>query len=261
MKVMYVVSPDYLLAFEKESEEFSFYIQGYREFVPSTNQSGIYKTAISELYKTNINDIVGFIVLVDDLQYYINDLNLFLQQANMVCQGHRRRVVIGSISAKSDKYLSMLNPTPNLDIYRVTNIGIVTDTVIKRELFGTIIMGKAPYKFLDSSNTSTTYKDLPVLKYKPIFSKVVLGVLDPVTVISDDFRKVLSYDSVYRSLLDEGEDILAFIRLIKIANTMGLKIDTEGLEYRKFKESVENSNLKVLYNALVRNCGGVGNEQ
>lgn len=261
MKVMYVVSPDYLLAFEKESEEFSFYIQGYREFVPSNNQSGIYKTAISELYKTNINDIVGFIVLVDDLQYYINDLNLFLQQANMVCQGHRRRVVIGSISAKSDKYLSMLNPTPNLDIYRVTNIGIVTDTVIKRELFGTIIMGKAPYKFLDSSNTSTTYKDLPVLKYKPIFSKVVLGVLDPVTVISDDFRKVLSYDSVYRSLLDEGEDILAFIRLIKIANTMGLKIDTEGLEYRKFKESVENSNLKVLYNALVRNCGGVGNEQ
>lgn len=260
MKVMYVVSPDYLLAFEKESAEFSFYIQGYREFVPSSNQDYVYKTAISELYKTNVNDIVGFIILVDDLQYYINDLNLFLQQANIVCKGHRKRVVIGSISAKSDKYLSMLHPTPNLDLYRVTNIGIVTDTVIKRELFGTIIMGKAPYKFLDSSNKTTTYKDLPVLKYKPVFSKVILGILDPVIVISDDFRKVLSYDSVYRNLLEQGEEILAFIRLIKIANTMGLEIDTDGLEYKKFKESVDNSNLKVLYNALLRNCGGVVNE-
>ena len=41
---------------------------------------------------------------------------------------------------------------------------------------------------------------------------------------------------------------------------MGLEIDTDGLEYKKFKESVDKSNLKVLYNALLRNCGGVSNE-
>lgn len=258
MKVMYVVSPDFLLPFERESKDCSFYIQGYRDFVSYTNEDGSsYKSAISELYKTNINDILGFIILVDSLEPYIKDINTYLQEVNKVCKDNRRRVVIGSITAKSDRYLAQLDPTPNIDLYRVTNIDIVTDVTIRRDLFGTILAGRAPYKFLDSKNNKRSYIELPTLKYNPIISKRILRVLNPVTLISEDFDKVLSYDDVYVGYLEEGDTILAYIRKMKIKNEMGKPISNNTEEDKRIYEEINKSPIKILYKALIKECGGV----
>lgn len=258
MKVMYVVSPDYLLPFERESKDCSFYIQGYRDFISYSNDDGtIYKSATSELYKTNINDILGFIILVDSLEPYIKDINTYLQEVNKVCKDNRRRVVIGSITAKCDRYLAQLEPTPNIDLYRVTNIDIVTDVTIRRDLFGTILAGRAPYKFLDSESNRRSYKELPTLKYTPIISKRILNVLNPVTLISEDFDKVLSYDDIYVGYLEEGDSILAYIRKLKIKNEMGKRISSNSEEDKRIYEEINKSPIKILYKALIKECGGV----
>lgn len=258
MKVMYVVSPEYLLPFERESRDCSFYIQGYRDFLSYSDENGgVYKSAISELYKTNINDILGFIILVDSLEPYLKDINTYLQEVNKVCKGNRRRVVIGSITAKSDRYLAQLDATPNLDLFRITNINIVTDITIKRDLFGTILAGRVPYKFLDKNIKSKNYIELPTLKYNPIISKRILKVLSSVTLISEDFNKVLSYDDVYMEYLEEGDEILAYIRKIKIVNKMGKKINSNSTEYKRIYEEIEKSPIKILYKALIKECGGV----
>lgn len=254
MKVMYVISPDYLLPFEEQSANYSFNIKGFRLFVKDEEYPNV-ADAKSELFKTNVNDIVGFIILINDLSYFISEINEFLKEADRICKGTNRRVVIGTLSSKGDRHFADIIPTSNLKVFRVSNIDILTDHVIHQELFGTIIKGRAPYEFMNPNKENKLYNDLPKLRYKPIFSKHILSVLDDVMVISDDFNKVLSYDTVYRNLLDEEEDrILAFIRMVKVASSMHLEIAKDV--YNEMLEEINASEHKLIYKGLLKECGG-----
>lgn len=253
MGIMYVVSPDFLLPFEEQSANYTFNIKGFRLFVNDPDSPNVL-SAKSELYKSNINDIIGFVILVDDLSYYIDEINEFLTSVDSFCKGHSRRVVIGTMINKGDKAFSELVYVENIELFRVTNINILTDHIVKHELFGTVIKGKTPYKFMLKNSDNLHYVDIPRLKYTPIFSNRLLSVLSSTIIISDDFDKVLAFDAVYSKFIEEGERILAFIRKLKISKDMRIPLDKD--DYIDILQDIEESDNRLLYISLIKECGG-----
>lgn len=204
MKKEYIilVSPDYLNQIIHESEPFSFYIKGYSN--PSE--------AKNNLFTTNQSSILGYLIVYEELPLDISDIVNFINYINLV--GDKSTVVTFCLNSPEgfEEYLR-----PNIDVNNINfqyflEFEVMTDSFIKRNLFGSIIRLKkkayeeeVKYTRVETSNFNS---NVPM-----VLPSNITKVLEPIDIL-EDFQTTVKYDNVLNSNMDN--EMVKFLRTCRI---------------------------------------------
>jgi hypothetical protein len=152
----------------EESKGFNFRLQGY----------GKISSARKGLQKININRLIGFIYLSDNVSDEIA-LREFIILLDKMCVRKTKRFVFALKEGNNLESLLKDIEIKNLEIY-YQEYDDLTDVVIKRYLFGTVLsLDSTLYKH-NRKNEIHNFYSLPSIKFDPIYSSLQLKVLDPV---------------------------------------------------------------------------------
>lgn len=179
LKLLYVISLNYMNAFRAETEDYSFLIQGYPNI----------KKAHDGLHKRNIKDILGFIYFNKSLPRNYKAVVEFIERVDMIAP----KGMIFLIAAQDGKDFDLIkqNIKPqNLVVKIMSGWTDVTDIVIKSCLATFILQNYDPY--IDTTLGSSRTRIEPVnclntkpksLQYKRIFKQETLELIDKVNLI------------------------------------------------------------------------------
>jgi hypothetical protein len=239
---MYVfsVSPQYLRHLKSESEDYKFKFQGY----------GNFEDACAGLMKTNASEFYGFVILFDSLPQSKSKLTRFIKLCDMISENspNPKRMVFGVKDEKDLLPFIKALKTKHLELY-YAKFEILTDTFIKKELFGTILDSYLrPYGERNSSaKILTKGASLKGLKYEPVLSGPVLDSLSPVEV-HDTVTSTITRDR-YLSELKSTNDFLYKLRLFKIRRCFPDEPLTD-LELESIIESLADVQVRTRYRLL-----------
>lgn len=213
MKVIFVISPDYLDSIFKEAKKYDFGIQGY-----STVQD-----AAKGLLKTNVFDILGFVFVSRTLPKDLSVLHGFMDLCNSM---QARRKFLFALNDNSRLFeLFREGGFEYLDIAYVNEIEVMTDIEINQNIFGSILRyNYDPYKLDEKEKPSLAKGNLPRLEYKPIINKYPLNVLEEVH-IADTVETTLKYDKIYEEYreTENPDEALCKLRELYIKVDYSLK--------------------------------------
>lgn len=236
--VIFAVSPHYLEALYNEALQFDFSLQGY----------GNVQDALCGLQYTNFQEIIGFLYLDDTIPNDAESLDHFLSIINKVASGREVTFLFALKSKGSINQKLHLDDYENLKIRYINRIDDVTDLLIRRELFGSLLLEKfEPYQFYEEDNVPPT-KEIFKLEFKPLFSDNLLEIMDSYEKKRTS-EETLKHDSIYRKLLKFSE-IGAGLRKFRILRS--LQEDTTVLEaaLKKQIDLLEDPTEFCNYNAL-----------
>lgn len=236
MGIIYTISPDYLEALYSEAKNYNFCLQGY----------GNCQDALNGLLKTNISEILGFIFVAQDVDLYKNSLVKFIRTCNSLCKHNKKKFIF---ALQNSKGLSgILNATEfnNLKVSYLPNFEVLTDTVINRQLFGSILLDNfEPYVLKKTEHKSVNFYNKS-LNYEPLFSEYVLKCLDKIDVMTN-YEQTLLNDDVYQSYVADNA-ALAIIRKNMIKKMFGLECDLQQIA--EIVEARKDPYLYCIYRAL-----------
>lgn len=236
MKYVYCVNYDYAEAFRDETMDFSFYLKSYPTF----------KSGLEHLKDTNISDILGFVVAMTELPENPRLLVKYINTLNTIANGH---VLVLCINDREGlKELNEYIHSENLKIYVVTDIDIMTDIVIRRDVFGTIIREVfKPYETSRLLEIKETYKP-EILEYSPIFPEFIHNLTEPV-INAPDLPRALDVDEVLNSMGDN--QIGYFLRSEQLNRKYKLNKDNSKI-FDNLLKDVNDNNKKELYKSIYR---------
>lgn len=215
MKSIFMISPDFLEVSYKEALKYDFTLQGYGNFVDGKNG----------LLKINRQDLLGFVYFAETLPENLEELLDFLHYCDLM--GKNSMFLFALLNTKG---LSAINLAEFSNL-RFVYLGIeevVTDKVLNRDIFGTILLQNyEPYTFEEEKSEVPSVFSVERLQYRPIFSNYVLQCLSKVD-LSDSFEKTVAYDEVYRNYSKDNE-LLAEIRKFYIETFFHDNIDNKYL--------------------------------
>lgn len=209
MKTVIVISPDYLTAVSKESNKYSFVIQGY----------GNFELALKGITKVNSCDLLGIgyvgyslpLVGTKELENMIS----FLKLCSMFEQKKRMVFITQTDASRLRQYVADLE---NIQIAYFDNKQEITDTLINQNLFGTILYATmTPYIFDDAVRD-----DLPEfrmqenLKLPAVFSKNCELLLNHVDVLQTDIE-TLENDETYQFFVKRGDKVFQMVRQYQVS--------------------------------------------
>lgn len=240
-KYIYLVTPDYMLAVIEESKGYSFSIKAY------SNASMAYKN----LAYTNQSSILGYLLVYEELPEDLTDLVILINFINLV--GDKDTVVLLAVNDPSgleDTLIPNIN-TDNIKFMYLKEYEVMTDAVIRRNLFGTIVINKfSPYiENNEVPNFVTTFNSNKSLV--PVLPKDILLILEPVQIL-DTVEYTIKHDNVLKNYSDNS--LVSYLRLNRIYALFGLDVDYEGMVSRV--NSSHNID-KVLYRVV---CGIIRDE-
>ena len=215
MKSIFMISPDFLEVSYKEALKYDFTLQGYGNFVDGKNG----------LLKINRQDLLGFVYFATSLPENLEELMDFLHYCDLM-----RNNSMFLFALLNTKGLSAINLTEfsNLCFAYLGIEEVVTDKVLNRDIFGTILLQNyEPYTFEEEKSEVPSVFSVERLQYRPIFSNYVLQCLSKVN-LSDSFEKTVAYDEVYRNYSKDNE-LLAEIRKFYIETFFHDSIDNSYL--------------------------------
>lgn len=209
-KVIIVISPDYLQAMCEEAEKYSFFIQGYGKF----------EKAAARLVYTNAIDILGFVYVAEDLPPRGSDewkyMLRFLGLCNLMAI--KRKFVIVIQNQIKTSVLTELKKFRHLNIVYNDNIEFITDTVINKNIFGSILLANyTPYQTEPVKEKSYNF-DLPRLSYQPLVPPILFEVEEMVHVMQST-SETMEHDIVLNR--HKGNKLITTLREIVILNRMG----------------------------------------
>ena len=210
-----MISPDFLEVSYKEALKYDFTLQGYGNFVDGKNG----------LLKINRQDLLGFVYFATSLPENLEELMDFLHYCDLM-----RNNSMFLFALLNTKGLSAINLTEfsNLCFAYLGIEEVVTDKVLNRDIFGTILLQNyEPYTFEEEKSEVPSVFSVERLQYRPIFSNYVLQCLSKVN-LSDSFEKTVAYDEVYRNYSKDNE-LLAEIRKFYIETFFHDSIDNSYL--------------------------------
>lgn len=215
MKSIFMISPDFLEVSYKEALKYDFTLQGYGNFVDGKNG----------LLKINRQDLLGFVYFATSLPENLEELMDFLHYCDLM--GNNSMFLFALLNTKG---LSAINLAEfsNLCFVYLGIEEVVTDKVLNRDIFGTILLQNyEPYTFEEEKPEVPSVFSVERLQYRPIFSNYVLQCLSKVN-LSDSFEKTVAYDEVYRNYSKDNE-LLAEIRKFYIETFFHDSIDNSYL--------------------------------
>lgn len=238
---IFAISPEYLDALYQEALSFNFTLQGY----------GNEESAMKGLQYTNVSEIIGFLYMAERLPKDITKLQRFI----LICDKIAENSDLTFLFVLRGKF----NPTQvvgeaglqHLKIKVLTLADDVTDTLIKRDVFGTLLLSRfSPYVFDNTTGTPNDYQQatIPVLEYCPVFPDFVLEVLAPsVQLVALDHT--LQADGIYQKLLGISK-LAAEMRKLVIMKRLGM--ETSRIEQRIGAKVEETEDISTFcnYNAL-----------
>lgn len=214
-KFMYCISPEYSGPLAYHAKDFSFGAKIYTDC----------KTAYNHLLNTNLASILGFIFLLEDIPEDPKDLITFIDKVNTI--GDKNTLVLLAVkNAKGLEYLSSFLTYDNIQVFYITDFEIVTDTFIKRNLFGSILIQKEnPYLTrMREINMITSYNSNKNLT--PVLPLDILDILSPIEKMLD-IKHTIENDKVLKENKDNA--LVCYLRMNRIKKMFGEEVDYDGM--------------------------------
>lgn len=240
MDVIFAISPDYLEPLYSEAKKYDFCLQGY----------GAAISAKKGLLKTNIADILGFIYVAEELLDEPEELISFLDTINMLSRGNKRKIIFAIQHSKGLSMILHKANLNNLDVVLLNNFEVVTDTVINKQLYGSILLDNfEPYELIKTKKETKGLQS-KVLQYRPLFSDYVLRCLSSVDKALT-FEDTCENDTILQEYYEDKSD-LAKIREAKIKKMFGLDFDRQEILdiLEKRKEAEEYCMVRALVSKI-----------
>ena len=237
MKIIFVISPDYLEVIYNQAIGYDFYIQGY----------GSIEAAMQGLVKTNISDILGFAYVADKLDDDLNPLANFIDRCDMlvVNSKKRRKFIFALQDTTGLMNIFNIRKYEGIKAMYVPQLDVVTDVVINQNIFGSILLDNyKPYILKEDVKKESPNWTHKKLQYSPLFSQVYFDCLQPPDCL-DSYEQTLLYDKVYQDFLGFNP-ILAKIRDVIIRREFNLDSNKEELI-----ELVNDNTSFCIYRALI----------
>lgn len=233
MKYMYVISPHFLRPIVAESEDFSFAIKGY----PTVGEGR------RKFTYTNLEDIQGFIFCFYELPKKLRALADFITYLDTLCS----KPVVICCCVKDGMDLLLKNVShDNIKLFVRCPVEELTDVVIRRDLFGTIIRETTePYPELNPPKEIKQHDVVKSIRYESILPNDINKLYDPV-IVTKDYSVALKSDKPLVYLKDRS-DILAYLRRLKIQVAYD-KVDSEDRE--RFVNLVKGSSQSLFFTTL-----------
>ena len=233
MKFMYVVSPHFLRPIVAESSDFSFAVRGYCSI----------RDGVDNLKFSNFEDIKGFIFCFYELPKKLMPLVKFINYLDDLCE---KPVVICSCVKDGMSLLIKHVHHKHIKLFVVTPVDDMTDIVIRRDLFGTILRETDQPYVKESKKETEEEQDRGMPKYVPILPKIVNRLYDRV-IQTDDVQSALNFDTALR-FYKGNSDILYFLRTQQILKKNGKFVDKSN----ELAKILKNNPDKYMYKALYR---------
>lgn len=240
MKVIYLISPDYLEPAYKLAKPYNFKLQGY----------GSVQVAIKRLITSNISDILGFVYFAERLPENPEDLIQFMK----LCDSLKVRKKFLFALQQSEGLAQVLSQIKlkYLQVFKVNpDIDIVTDVVINKQIFGSILADNfSPYYLKEENNKELDLSQYR-LQYQPLFNDSVFRIMGPVTFY-DSFDNTLIHDNTYNELV-KNQKQLAELRKLYIQKMFNIPLD-----FSKVLQNLDelNNERYCIYRALIYLIGG-----
>lgn len=214
MKSIFMVSPNYLETCYEEALKYDFTLQGY----------GNFKAGSKGLLKINASDVLGFVYLATKLPEDLTDLYEFLYR----CDLYGKKKFLFALLDTTGLGILKYEDYPNLSFSLVKIDEVVTDVVINRDIFGTLLLANyEPYALHEEDASKNYNNDVYRLRYKPLISSYILECLKKVNVL-DSFENTLLHDNVYHRYKDD-ESILADFRYYYVKSFFYDNLDNKNL--------------------------------
>lgn len=225
VKYIYAISPQYLEALYDEVQDFSFQLQGY----------GAFAAALAGLRFVSAKDVLGFVYLADKVPKKTKVVQLFLEYMNNYFSGKIFILVIKDETNLTN--VMEFNKYSRIKFMHINNIEHISDTMIRHDIFGTILRENfAPYKF-DSEGVIDSFGSIRKLEYSALFQKEVLDVFKPIQNLST-LERTLAYDPIYNEL-KKTKSYLENFRKMYIAFALNEDIEPIQCQLEKSTEALK----------------------
>lgn len=226
MKVLFVVSPDYLDAVFAEAKKYDFYLQGY----------GNLESAYKGLMKTNISDILGFVYLADSLPDNLGPLAEFVKKCDILNES--RKFIFALRDTTNLQVLLNQLKVSNIKIGYLPELEVITDSVINKDIIGSILLDSyKPYKLNETEVNDVKRFSVNRLHYEPLFSDSIFDCFGAVEKLAT-VEQTLNYDAFYNKYKDFNK-VLTEIRKCFILREFGEVLDKKKL-LELIKDEVEH---------------------
>ena len=196
--------------------------------------------------KTNISEIIGFIFVANELTYKKESHKEFIDTCNILCRNKRRKFIYALRNSKGLSDVLKKANYDNLNMTYLPDFEILTDTVINKQLFGSVLLDiHEPYLLHEEEKKGVVMQN-PKLQFQPLFSEYILNCLSPIDKLNT-LEDTKINDSVYQEYLKDEVD-LAFIRECMINKLFGIDYDKDKL--RDIVDRREEAQQYCMYRAL-----------
>ena len=246
-KFVYLVTPDYMLPVIEESKMYSFFIKAYPDA----------KSGYNNLVYTNLSSILGFVFFYEELPEDLTYLVKFINFLNII--GNKDTLVVLAVNNPDGvkDYLLQKIRTENITFKYTTEFEIVTDSFIKRSIFGSIVLHNFdPYiESVRTLNEITTFNTNEALN--PILPNDILQILSPVIKLNNS-DNTIKHDIVMNTVKDNG--LLMYMRINYIRAHFGDELDVQGMHSRVnaiegLNKNVYGSVINIINNLYLKNSG------
>lgn len=203
MKIIMVISPDYLSAVYEESKKYSFMIQGY----------GSFAEACKRLLRVNSGNLLGIAYLGENLPQAgskeYKAMCEFMKYCDLLEDSKKMVFVIQGAEQGLSQATKELK---QLRVFVTSGEPVITDSVINKQIFGSILLDtREAYKLQEDNSSTRDNNDDFLLQYTPMIGQMYLQCFSPIEVLSTA-QETLENDQVYKSCKDNENSLLALLR-------------------------------------------------
>lgn len=223
-----MISPDYLESAFKESEKFSFELQGY----------GSFAAACKRLVYINFTDVLGFIYLCETpCSAGSKEYQAMLEFFNLVnLSGCNKKFLIVSRSGLND-LIPVFKRYDGIRFAVLSSVEFVTDRIFDRDIFGSILLDNyEPYVMSKEQPVSLGEYACPSFNCESVIPGTLFDVEQKVYTL-ENVKDTLENDIVLQTY--EGNNIIQALRKIVILRTMGESVTECVAELRKLIEKLD----------------------
>lgn len=174
MGYIYTVSDNYLETMYEQTQQFKYIdVIGYRSI----------KKATSRLHLTNSKDILGYLIIDDDLPSF-NDLMRFIRKVELILDKNK---ILLLVIRNEESYSEFLNQYRGslVNIRSIVGFEVLNDNIL-RNAIGTIYSSQvSPYMDLESEDDIILPKDPNYLKYEKLIPSNITDLICPVKKLRD----------------------------------------------------------------------------
>lgn len=239
MGIIFVISPVYLEALYEEAKPFDFRLQGYGNFTD----------ACEGLLYTNVKDIIGYAYVADNLPKDLKEFDRFLSYCNLIATEETTFM----LAIKDERNLADLKgfaKYKKINFSHIPNIEVFTDLLIKRDIYGSLLLSKyEPYQ-LNVEPQKHFLHDISTIEYKPLFNNVILSLFNK-PYLMRNVEETLKNDEIYNDVSKYSAP-LEIMRRMLVMLYFGKSIIPQLEEARQLILKVEDPIEFCNYSALLK---------